>query len=77
MVMGFYVKYVLPRIAHYLCSLKPIMRQRENLVSLAEGRVLEIGIGSGFNLPFYDSDKVQHVWGLDPFKNYWGAARSS
>jgi ubiquinone/menaquinone biosynthesis C-methylase UbiE len=32
----------------------------------AEGRVLEIGIGSGLNLPFYDSEKIEFVWGLEP-----------
>jgi ubiquinone/menaquinone biosynthesis C-methylase UbiE len=48
-----------------------MMKQREKVVSLAEGRVLEIGIGSGLNLPFYASGKVQHVWGLDPSREMW------
>jgi len=42
------------------------MRQREKVVPRARGRVLEVGIGSGLNLPFYDSTKVSKVWGLDP-----------
>jgi ubiquinone/menaquinone biosynthesis C-methylase UbiE len=42
------------------------MRQREKVVPLARGRVLEVGIGSGLNLPFYDSAKVTRVWGLEP-----------
>lgn len=42
------------------------MRQRQKVVPLARGRVLEIGIGSGLNLPFYDENKVARVWGLDP-----------
>ncbi|GAI35639.1 unnamed protein product, partial [marine sediment metagenome] len=50
------------------------MRQREKIVSLAGGRVLEIGIGSGLNLPFYDPAKVQHVWGLDPSMELWALA---
>ena len=33
---------------------------------LAEGRVLEIGMGSGINLPYYNPDKVDMVWGLEP-----------
>lgn len=42
------------------------MRQRQKLVPLARGRVLEVGIGSGLNLPFYEPDNVREVWGLDP-----------
>jgi ubiquinone/menaquinone biosynthesis C-methylase UbiE len=42
------------------------MRQREKVVPLARGRVLEIGIGSGLNLPYYDARKVSKLWGLDP-----------
>jgi ubiquinone/menaquinone biosynthesis C-methylase UbiE len=44
----------------------PNMRRREKIVPLARGRVLEVGVGSGLNLPFYDADKVTRVWGLDP-----------
>ena len=42
------------------------MRQRQKVVPRARGRVLEIGIGSGLNLQFYDPAKVSRVWGLDP-----------
>jgi len=42
------------------------MKQRQKLVPQARGRVLEIGIGSGLNLAFYDPDQVTKVWGLDP-----------
>jgi ubiquinone/menaquinone biosynthesis C-methylase UbiE len=42
------------------------MRQREKVVPRARGRVLEVGIGSGLNLAFYDPDKVTRVWGLEP-----------
>jgi ubiquinone/menaquinone biosynthesis C-methylase UbiE len=42
------------------------MRQRAKVVPRARGRVLEIGIGSGLNLPYYDSANVSKVWGLDP-----------
>jgi SAM-dependent methyltransferase len=64
--MGLYSRYVLPRVVHFTCGLKPNMRQREKVVPCARGRVLEIGIGSGLNLPYYDSAKVSKVWGLDP-----------
>jgi len=42
------------------------MRQREKIVPFARGRVLEIGLGSGLNLPYYDAKKVSKLWGLDP-----------
>lgn len=64
--MGLYGKYVLPRVVHLACSARPNMRQREKLVPLASGRVLEIGMGSGLNLPFYDARRVTKVWGLEP-----------
>ena len=64
--MGLYSKYVLPRVVHLACSTRPKMRQREKLVPLASGRVLEVGMGSGLNLPFYDARRVTKVWGLEP-----------
>lgn len=64
--MGLYSKYLLPRVVHFACRGKPNMRQRQKLVPLARGRVLEVGIGSGLNLPFYDPEKVNEVVGLDP-----------
>jgi ubiquinone/menaquinone biosynthesis C-methylase UbiE len=64
--MGFYSDYVLPKMMHFTCSAKPNMRQRQKIVPRAHGRVLEVGVGSGLNLPFYDPGKVEKIWGLDP-----------
>lgn len=64
--MGLYSRYILPRVVHFTCGLKPNMRQREKVVPRARGRVLEIGIGSGLNFPFYDPSRVSKIWGLDP-----------
>jgi ubiquinone/menaquinone biosynthesis C-methylase UbiE len=75
--MGFYAKYVLPRAAHFLCSTNRVRRQREKVVPLAEGRVLEVGIGSGLNLPFYAAGKVKNLWGLDPSKELWALAQQA
>ncbi|NGX14788.1 class I SAM-dependent methyltransferase [Wenzhouxiangella sp. XN24] len=64
--MSFYDRHVLPRIVHLACSTRPAMRQRSKVVPRARGDVLEIGIGSGLNLPFYDPARVRRVWGLEP-----------
>ena len=73
--MNVYEKYVLPRLVNLACGFKPMMKQREKIVPLAEGRVLEIGIGSGLNLPYYSAGKVSHLWGLDPSRESWALAQ--
>ena len=75
--MGFYDKYLLPKLVHFTCGQNPSMRQREKVVPLARGKVLEIGIGSGLNIPFYDADKVTHLWGLDPSAEMWAIAQKN
>lgn len=72
--MGIYSKYILPRVVHYTCGQKPSMKQRQKIVPQAHGRVLEIGIGSGLNIPYYDPMKVSHLWGLDPSEEMWAIA---
>ncbi len=64
--MGIYDRYILPHLVNSSCSAKPIHYQRKKIVPSAKGRVLEIGMGSGLNLPYYDADKVDFVWGLEP-----------
>ena len=64
--MGFYDKYILPTFLNCACGTKPMQYQRKKIVPFAKGEVLEIGIGSGLNLPFYDLDKINKIWGLDP-----------
>ena len=64
--MNIYKKYILPRFLNFTCNLKPMRYQREKVVPLAKGDILEVGIGSGLNLPFYNSSKVNRIWGLDP-----------
>lgn len=64
--MNLYDKHVLPNLVHFACSLQPAMRQRQKIIPHAKGRVLEVGLGSGLNLPYYDASKVSKVWGLDP-----------
>ena len=64
--MSLYDKYVLPKFLNCACGSNPVARQRQKVAPLVEGKVLEIGIGSGLNLPFYDKSKIDELWGLDP-----------
>ena len=64
--MGLYDKYILPKFLNCACGSKPINYQRQKIVPLAKGKVLDIGIGSGLNIPFYNSDKIDKVIGIDP-----------
>jgi len=61
-----YDRFILPRLLKCSCSAPPVMKQRAKVVPQAEGRVLELGIGMGLNLGFYDADKVASVTGVDP-----------
>ena len=64
-VMGLYSRYVVPPLIHMAMKNREATRLRRRVVPAAEGRVLEIGIGSGLNLPFY-GDAVTAVVGIDP-----------
>lgn len=72
--MGFYDTYIVPRIINLACGTKPISYQRRKVVPMAEGRILEIGIGTGLNLDYYDPSKVEKVIGLDPSEESWRIA---
>lgn len=61
-----YERYVLPSLIDRSCSLGQIMKTRLQIVPMANGRVLEIGIGTGLNLGFYDAKKVTAIVGVDP-----------
>ena len=73
--MSFYEERILPHIINKLCSSSPNQKQRQKIVPLAEGRVLEIGFGSGLNVPFYDTNKVEKIWGLEPSEGMRAKAR--
>ena len=73
--MGIYSKHILPRVVHHVCGQKPTMKQREKIIPLASGRVLEVGVGSGLNIPFYNKERVSHLWGLDPSGEAWAIAQ--
>lgn len=75
--MGFYNKHILPKIIDYSCKQNSTMRQREKVIPLAKGRVLEVGVGSGLNLPFYDASKVVQLTALDPSEEIWGQNKNN
>ncbi|SFF37426.1 Methyltransferase domain-containing protein [Fontimonas thermophila] len=64
--MGFYDRYVLPHLIDCACGMAEVMQARAGIVPQARRRVLEIGIGSGLNLQFYDPARVQCIVGVDP-----------
>jgi ubiquinone/menaquinone biosynthesis C-methylase UbiE len=64
--LGFYDKYILPKFLNCACSSKSINYQRDKIVPLAKGVVLDVGIGSGLNIPFYNKSKIDYLYGLDP-----------
>ena len=64
--MSVYERYILPTFINLACGTSVIMAVRQHVVPQARGRVLEVGMGSGLNLPLYDPAKVEFVWGLEP-----------
>lgn len=72
--MGFYQERILPHLIHLAMRQHNLADYRSRVIPAAEGEVLEIGIGSGLNLPYY-SAAVQRVIGLDASPNLLGMSR--
>lgn len=66
MLKALYEHHLLPGLIDCACGMKAVNRERAKVVPLAHGRVLEIGIGTGHNLPYYDAAKLTSLCGLDP-----------
>ncbi|MAB98244.1 MULTISPECIES: class I SAM-dependent methyltransferase [Pseudomonas] len=64
--MKLYDRYILPHLIDFACGMGEVMKMRSLIVPQAHGRVLEIGIGSGLNLSFYNPETVIAVVGVDP-----------
>jgi ubiquinone/menaquinone biosynthesis C-methylase UbiE len=64
--MQLYDRYILPHLIDFACGMGEVMKARAKVVPQAQGRVLEIGIGSGLNLEFYDPAHVSLIVGVDP-----------
>lgn len=63
--MGWYTQNVLPYLLRFAMQYKVLAHIRQRLIPEATGEVLEIGFGSGANLPFY-SDNIRSVTAIDP-----------
>jgi SAM-dependent methyltransferase len=72
--MSFYQRHVLPYLLHLAMGQKQLVPFRRRVIGAAEGRVLEIGIGSGLNLPLYGPN-VRSVVGLEPSPELMRMAR--
>lgn len=64
--MRWYDQHILPWLIDVACGLPMVQARRQALVPLAQGRVLEIGMGTGRNLPFYDRSRLTQLVGVDP-----------
>jgi ubiquinone/menaquinone biosynthesis C-methylase UbiE len=67
--MGLYDRYILPHLLNLAMRNSQLAPYRQRVISLASGRVLEIGIGSGLNLPFYTGHTTELI-GLDPHPKF-------
>ena len=64
--MNWWDRTIVPRLINRCCNLPPLVRQREKVVPYATGLVLELGFGSGLNLPFYNRQQVRCIYALEP-----------
>ena len=73
--MSFYQRHVLPRLLHLAMRQDALLPFRRRVIGAAEGKVLEVGIGSGLNLPLY-GPAVRSVIGLEPSPELLRMARA-
>jgi ubiquinone/menaquinone biosynthesis C-methylase UbiE len=66
MAQNWYERHLLPYLIDLACGAKPFRKQRAKVIPMAHGRVLEVGIGTGMNMPFYDRSRVKSIVGVDP-----------
>jgi ubiquinone/menaquinone biosynthesis C-methylase UbiE len=64
-MMGYYQKWIVPALIDLSMRNKRFRPYRERVAGAAEGRVLDVGVGSGLNLPFY-ARQAREIFGLDP-----------
>ena len=72
--MNFYDHWMLPPILDLVMRQNQLKKYRGEVVGAASGRVLEVGVGSGLNFPFYGT-QVEIVFGIDPSPRLLAVAR--
>jgi SAM-dependent methyltransferase len=72
--VGFYREQVLPRVIDVACGLKAVQPLRQRVCEGLEGEVVEVGFGSGLNVPFYP-ERVTRVAAVEPADTGWKLAR--
>lgn len=75
--MGLYERFVLPKLVNLACRTSTVTRQRQKIIPKATGTVLELGFGSGLNIPFYEAAQVRRVLALEPSREMWSMAAES
>ena len=64
--MHLYEKFVLPTLLDAACGMASISAQREKVVPLCSGVVLEVGVGGGLNFPLYNPKQIDRLFALEP-----------
>ena len=75
--MNIYERKILPHLVDTFCSSGPTSKQRQKIIPRAKGNILEVGIGTGLNISFYDPKKVNKIWGLEPSRDMQILARKA
>ena len=72
--LSWYARCIAPYFVHVGCSANAFAQMRRRIIPLAEGIVVEVGFGSGLNLPYYDDARVERLIGVDPDGTMLGLA---
>lgn len=64
--LGLWNRFATPVLINAVCGASVFTRQRQRLLPLAGGTVVELGPGTGLNLDFYQAEKIEKLIGIDP-----------
>lgn len=74
--MSWYTDQLVPRVVNRVCSTPGVARWRRQVVAGLAGSIVEIGFGSGLNVPFYPS-AVDRIYAVEPRDEAWRLARNA